>query len=143
MQTKKLIFVVILAVVPLLVLSCGNDHHGDMGDGMMEDGHMGSGGMMGDRQDMMGDTMGSGQGGMMGNGQMQSSDQRMQQPLTMEQARQRAEEYLENTGNTSLKIGQGTDRVEEYEFPLIRTSDGDRVASLLVNKSTGKIHSQR
>lgn len=143
MQVKRLIFIGIVAVVPLLILSCGNDHHGDMGDGMMEDGHMGSGGMMGDRQGMMGDTMGSGQGGMMGGGQMQSDGQRKQQALTMEQARQRAEEYLQNTGNTSLKIGAGTDRANEYEFPVIRTSDGSRVASLLVNKTTGKIRSQR
>ncbi len=136
MLLKNLIFIAMLAGISLLSLSCGNDHHGDMHDEMMEGGHMGSGGMMGD-------TMGSSGKEMMGERQMQANGQNMQQPLTLAQARQRAEEYLQNTGNRSLKIGKGADLGDEYEFPLTRKSGGSRVASLLVNKSTGEVRSQR
>lgn len=143
MMLKKMIFIGIVAGIPFLLLRCNNDNHSSMHDRMMEDGHMGSGGMMGDRQGMRGDTVGSGQQEMMGNSQRQAGSQGIQQPLTLGQAQQRAEEYLLNTGNTSLKIGEGIDRGNEYEFPLTRKSDGERVASLLVDKSTGEVRSQR
>ena len=126
-----------------LFLNCGNDPHGNRDGGMMRDGHMGHGRMMGNGQGMKIDTSGTGQQGMMGNEQVQPGKEKMQQSLTLEQARQRAEEYLQNTGNTTLKIGPGKAKGNEYEFPLERKSDDTPIARILVDKSTGKIRSQK
>jgi hypothetical protein len=133
---RKMISACFVAGIFLLVFSCNNNSHGNRHGRMMEGGRMGSG-------SMMGDSMASGRQGMEGYGQNQPGSENVQQPLTLDQARQKAEEYLHSTGNTALEIGKGSAQGKDYEFPLIRKSDGSQVASLLVKKSTGEVVSQR
>lgn len=143
MTIKKSISIAYLSLFFILWLSCGNNHNGHMNNRMMGNGQMGSGDMMGEQQGINSDSMGSAGQCMTGQGQTPSGSRGMQQPLTMDLARQRAEEYLQKTGNESLRIGKGIERKNDFEFPLIRTSDGSHAARLLVNKSTGAVNSQR
>ena len=146
MLFRNSLFITSIGMIILILnlfLGCGNDPRGNMNGGMMRDGNIGSGRMMKNGQGTKSDTSGIGQQGMMDNEQVQRSSENKQKPLNLEQARQRAEEYLKNTGNTTLKIGEGRDEGNEYEFPLERKSDDSQIARILVDKSTGKIRSQK
>ena len=77
--------------------------------------------------------------GEYGQNQNNQEGQYEQNPLSLDGARKLAAEYLKNTGSTTLKLGEGTEYGEYYEFPLINISDNRTVAQLQVNKYSGKV----
>jgi len=142
---EKAIRGLILALL-LIFAACGNNSHENMHDRMMRGGQMGNGGMMGGGQNTMGDSAVSRQGGMMGGsqgGQQLGASRNFQQNIDDKKAYEFAQEYLQSTGNTAYKIGKSSERDGEFEFPLIRMSDGSRVAGLFVDKKTGKVRSAK
>ena len=99
---------------------------GRMGGGMMGYGMMGHGGDFPDEcEEMMGKY-----------GYRQSSE-----ALTSEDAVSRVQNYLDQTRNPNLKIGEiGNDENGDYLVEII-TKDGSLVDKLEVNQLTGWIHS--
>jgi len=100
--------------------------------------------MMEGRQNRVEDSTVSGKGGMMGSfqsGQRTETSRNFQQNINEKKAYEFAQAYLQSTGNTDYKIGKSRERDGGFEFPLIRKSDGIRVASLFVDKKTGNVRS--
>jgi hypothetical protein len=113
--------------------SCGNGQHHNMHGQMMKNGGM-MGNGTGDSSAYM-----PGMNGEYGQNQNNQEGQYEQNPLSLDGARKLATEYLKNTGSTTLKLGEGTEYGEYYEFPLIKISDNSTVAQLQVNKYSGKV----
>lgn len=142
MELKNALMTGIILVTSSVLFTCGqnysNNGHGDM----MNDGHMGGGSMM-DRQDAR-----QGNGGMTGGGMQGQQGGISEQPdpagtLDRSDARQQAADYLESTGNTNYFIGEGTEQSNAFVYPILRQADSSRVATLIVDRSTGQVQSER
>jgi len=143
MQLKNILIPGSILVTSFVFFTCGqfssNDHHGDM----MNNGHMGGSSMM-DRQNPS-----QGNGGMMGGG-MQGpqggiSNERQGPAALLDRSktRQRAVDYLESTGNTAYLLGDGTERSNTVVYPVLRQADSSRVATLIVDRRTGQVQTER
>lgn len=110
-------------------------------DGMMGGGQAASGMMMCPCMQMM---MGGGTGGGMMGGQMSQSNatsQPLSNPRTLEQARERAEQYLESSGNPNLKIGEINETAASFEIEVV-TRDDSLVNWLIIDKKSGELKAQ-
>jgi hypothetical protein len=77
--------------------------------------------------------MGSGWGG----GQQGPSGPSQQtQPLTKSEVKMLLENYLRNTGNPNLKLGDISEKEKSYEAEIL-TKDGSLVDKIQVQKYTG------
>ena len=124
---RRLLFLTGIIVLTFAISACNidqNRHHRDM----MNDGHMGDG--------MMGGSQQSGQ-------QFSQDPKSGNEQVTYDRARTLAQLYLESTGNTNFILGEGQEGNSGYEFPLLVHADSSRVASLLVDKQTGEVSSQK
>lgn len=93
-----------------------------MGRGMMGRGYGGYG-------------MGPGYGAPYG-----SPYRKFSEPLDEQQARQEVEDYINSTRNPNLKVGNITEKGNQYEV-TIETKDGSLVDKILVDKDTGYVQS--
>lgn len=130
---EKTIWGLVLAFV-FIFAACGSNSNENRNDRMMRGGQMGNGGMMGGGQNRMGSSRAGRQSG---------ESRNFQQNINEKKAYELAQAYLQSTGNTAYKIGKSSERDGEFEFPLIRKSDGSRVAGLFVDKKTGKVRSAK
>jgi len=109
------------------------------GQGMMGGqgfgGMMGGSGMMGNGQGMMG---GQGFGGMMGNGQAAGAVQG--EPLTIDQAAEKAQEYLKSSNYTDLTLAEVMAFDNNFYALITEKSTGMGAFELLVNRYNGAVY---
>lgn len=91
-------------------------------------------------QMMMGGGTG---GGMMGGSMSQpnAAAEPLSNPRTLEQARERAEQYLESSGNPNLKIGEINETAASFEIEVV-TRDDSLVNWLIIDKKSGELKAQ-
>lgn len=143
MQFKSVFITGIILVITFTLFTCdqfsSNNHHGDM----MNGGHMGGGSMM-DRQNTSRDNGGMMGGGMQGQqGGISNERQGLSALLDRSDSRQQAVDYLESTGNTDYFLGDGTERSNTVVYPVLRQADSSRVATLIVDRNTGQVRTER
>ena len=134
---NKLLLGLALPLVLALTIY-GTEASAQMGYGMMGQGNGKGSGMMGG---------GSGSG-MMGPGHGQQYGQQNapqyqqpQKPLSEKQARQMVENYLRSKKNPNLKLGKIEDKGNAFEANIV-TADVSQVNKILVDKATGRMHSE-
>lgn len=94
-------------------------------------------------QMMMSMMQGGTTGGMMGGAgdQSDAAAQPFSNPRTEDQARQRAERYLQGLNNPNLQLGEINETAASYEVQIV-TKDGSLVNWIIIEKQTGQLKTQ-
>ena len=111
---------------------------GMMDGGMMGDNIMGNDAMGGGM--MMGDMMGGGMmdGGMMGNGW--TLDEEDVTPLTIDEAIEAVQEYLEAINNPDLALAEVMEFSNHFYAEVYEKSTGISAFEILINRYTGNVY---
>ena len=62
-----------------------------------------------------------------------------QKPIDETQARRRAENYLDYTGNPNLKVGEIHEKDGAFEAEIVTKKEGSLVDKVIIDKRTGRM----
>jgi len=150
MRKLFLLTLAVLIVGFLGLAGCGNNrnYHTRMHRNMMQDGMMNRGQNNYSRGGMMGSPGDSSEpmGAMRydsGTSEQEDQEGTEAQRVSPKEARTAAEKYLQALGNPDLSLGEGSERPESFEFPVVNQTNGQQVATLEVDKKTGAVQSRK